>query len=81
MAALTIRWTGQAIADVDHIYDFIAARDPRAARAIVDRIDRAITNLTLHPRIGRFCLIESIFPFPRRQLIPRPSLLTHDHPT
>jgi toxin ParE1/3/4 len=53
MAALTIRWTRQAIADVDNIYDFIAAPDPRAARAIVDRIDRAITNLTLHPRIGR----------------------------
>jgi toxin ParE1/3/4 len=53
MAALTIRWTRQAIADVDNVYVFIAARDPRAARGIVDRIDRAITNLTLHPRIGR----------------------------
>ena len=53
MAALTIKWTRQAIADVDNIYDFIAANNPRAARAIVDRIDRAITGLTLHPRKGR----------------------------
>ena len=53
MAALTIRWTRQAITDVDNIYDFIAANNPRAARAVVDRIDRAITSLTLHPRIGR----------------------------
>jgi plasmid stabilization system protein ParE len=34
MAKLTIRWTRQAIADVDHIYDFIAASNPAAARAI-----------------------------------------------
>jgi toxin ParE1/3/4 len=53
MAALTIKWTRQAIADVDNIYDFIASNNPRAARAIVDRIDRAITGLTLHPRMGR----------------------------
>jgi toxin ParE1/3/4 len=53
MASLTIRWTKQAIADVDNLYNFIAANNPRAARAAVDRIDQAITNLTLHPRIGR----------------------------
>jgi toxin ParE1/3/4 len=53
MAALTIKWTKQAIADVDNIYDFIAASDPQVARAMVDRIDRAITNLTLHPKMGR----------------------------
>jgi toxin ParE1/3/4 len=53
MAALTIKWTRRAIADVDNIYDFIAVSSPRAARATVDRIDQAITNLTLHPRMGR----------------------------
>ena len=53
MAALTIKWTKRAIADIDNIYDFIAARSPRAARATIDRIDQAITNLTLHPRLGR----------------------------
>jgi toxin ParE1/3/4 len=53
MAALTIKWTRQAIADVDKIYDFIAANNPRAAKAIVGRIDRAITGLTTHPRKGR----------------------------
>jgi addiction module RelE/StbE family toxin len=53
MATLTIEWTKQAIADVDNIYDFIAANSPRAARATVDRIDQAIAALTLHPRMGR----------------------------
>jgi toxin ParE1/3/4 len=53
MAALTIRWTRQAIADIDNIYDFIAANNPRAARSMVDRIDRAIISLTAHPRMGR----------------------------
>jgi plasmid stabilization system protein ParE len=53
MAALTIRWTRQAIVDVDNIYDFIATSSPRGARAIVDRIDRAIMSLTVHPRMGR----------------------------
>jgi toxin ParE1/3/4 len=53
MAALTIRWTRQAIADVDHIYDFIAANNAAAAQAMVDRIDRAINNLAAYPRMGR----------------------------
>jgi toxin ParE1/3/4 len=53
MAALTIRWTRQAIADIDHIYDFIAANNAAAARAMVDRIDHAINSLAAHPRIGR----------------------------
>jgi plasmid stabilization system protein ParE len=51
MAKLTIRWTRQAIADVDHIYDFIAANNAAAARAMVDRIDRVINGLVPHPRI------------------------------
>jgi toxin ParE1/3/4 len=53
MAALTIRWTRQAIADVDHIYEFIAKSNAAAARAMVDRIDRAINDLVAHPRMGR----------------------------
>jgi toxin ParE1/3/4 len=42
-----------AIADVDHIYDFIATNNAAAARAMVDKIDRAIDNLVAHPRMGR----------------------------
>lgn len=53
MATLTIKWTKQAIADIDNIYDFIAANDPRSARAMVDRVDRAITRLITHPQMGR----------------------------
>jgi addiction module RelE/StbE family toxin len=53
MAALTIRWTRQAIADVDNIYDFVAKSNAAAARAMVDRIDRVVHNLIAHPRMGR----------------------------
>jgi toxin ParE1/3/4 len=53
MAALTIGWTRQAIADVDHIYDFIGATNPVPARAMVDRIDQAINGLVANPRMGR----------------------------
>jgi toxin ParE1/3/4 len=53
MAALTVRWTRQAIADIDRIYDYVVANNPGAARWLVDRIDQAITTLTRHPKIGR----------------------------
>jgi toxin ParE1/3/4 len=53
MAALKIRWTKQAIDDVDNVYDFISASNPRAAKAMVEKIDHAITGLALHPRMGR----------------------------
>ncbi|HEX5795379.1 MAG TPA: type II toxin-antitoxin system RelE/ParE family toxin, partial [Geminicoccaceae bacterium] len=47
-AALTIRWTKQAI-----VYDFVSASNPRAAKATIDTIDHAITGLALHPRMAR----------------------------
>ena len=53
MAALTIRWTKQAIADNDNVYDFVSASNPRAAKATIGTIDQAITGLALHPRMGR----------------------------
>jgi toxin ParE1/3/4 len=43
----------QAIADIDHVYDFIAADNAAAARAMLERIDRAIDGLVAHPRMGR----------------------------
>jgi plasmid stabilization system protein ParE len=42
MAALTIRWTRQAIADIDNIYDFIAANTPmRQGRPSIASIGRS----------------------------------------
>ncbi|HEX5794870.1 MAG TPA: hypothetical protein VFY19_03435, partial [Geminicoccaceae bacterium] len=35
MAALTIRWTKQAIADNGNVYDFVSASNPRAAKATI----------------------------------------------
>ena len=53
MAPLTIRWTRQAIADLDHAFDFVATDDPRAARVLIETIDRATGGLTAHPQLGR----------------------------
>lgn len=39
--------------DLAEILDYIARDDPRAARRLVDRIDRAIGQLAVSPRAGR----------------------------
>jgi toxin ParE1/3/4 len=53
MAPLAIRWTRQGIADLDHVFDFVATTNLRAARVMVETIDRAVEGLTAHPQIGR----------------------------
>jgi toxin ParE1/3/4 len=50
---LTIRWARQAIADLDHAFDFIATANPGAARALIETIDRAVDTLGAHPQLGR----------------------------
>jgi addiction module RelE/StbE family toxin len=53
MAPLATRWTRQAIADLDQVFDFVATTSPQAARAVIETIDRAVDGLTAHPRLGR----------------------------
>ncbi len=53
MAPLTVRWTRQAIADLDHAFDFVATNNPGAARVLIETIDRATDGLTAHPHLGR----------------------------
>jgi addiction module RelE/StbE family toxin len=53
MAPLATRWTRQAVADLDQVFDFVAAANPSAAAVMMETIDRAVDGLTSHPRLGR----------------------------
>ena len=49
---MRLRYTRPALADLDAILDYVAARSPQSARRIQARI-QAVTNLLLsYPRIG-----------------------------
>lgn len=48
-----IRWTSQALADLEAIGDFIARDAPSFAEVFVDRIFVAVERLGAFPRSGR----------------------------
>ena len=49
---MKLRYTLPALADLSAILDYIAAHSPRSARRVQARI-QALTDLLLHPHIGR----------------------------
>ncbi len=53
MAPVKLRWTRQAIEDLDHAYEYICAENAYAARNVVDRIEAATEALGAFPEIGR----------------------------
>ena len=67
MAPLTIRWTKQAIADLDHAFDFVATDSPDAARLLIDTVDRATDTPAVHLQLGRPARI----PGTRELVVPR----------
>ena len=48
-----IRWTEPAADALDSILDYIAKDNPRAAFDVAQRIGNAISQLEVHPKIGR----------------------------
>ncbi|WP_256872753.1 type II toxin-antitoxin system RelE/ParE family toxin [Candidatus Entotheonella palauensis] len=50
---LTLRWTRRALRDMRHLHDYIAARNPQAARRMVARIREATSYLCQTPRMGK----------------------------
>src|SRR4051794_26811792 len=48
-----IRWTDQAIEDLDAACDYVAHDAPRAADAVAERVTRSIARLSDFPRSGR----------------------------
>jgi toxin ParE1/3/4 len=47
-----LRYTLPALADLDSVLDYIAARSPQGARRVQTRIQAVIDLLTQHPFIG-----------------------------
>jgi plasmid stabilization system protein ParE len=50
---VSVRYIQPALADLDGILSYIAARSPRGARRVQQRLRNVIELLTLHPHIGR----------------------------
>jgi len=47
-----LRYTALALADLDAVLDYIAARSPQGARRVQARLRAVIALLASHPRIG-----------------------------
>lgn len=48
-----VRWTRKALANLDAEAAYIAQDNPQAARAVVERIQEAVSLLANHPALGR----------------------------
>ena len=49
---MKIRYTAPALADLNSVLDYIAARSPQGAKRVQARIQTAIDLLAIHPHIG-----------------------------
>jgi toxin ParE1/3/4 len=48
-----VRWTSLALEDLDNAYEYVAADNPRAASAMIARIEAAVNSLSVFPDAGR----------------------------
>ena len=48
-----LKWTPQALADVERLYDFLAEKNPDAARRAVATIRQGVRILAKQARLGR----------------------------
>jgi len=53
-----VAWTPLAIEDLNSAYEYIAAENPSAAAAIIERIRSAVNALRAHPELGRKGRVE-----------------------
>lgn len=49
---MRIRYTRQAYADLDGVYDYIACDNPKAALKVLDRVQEVASRLAQFPRSG-----------------------------
>ncbi|MEM9220057.1 MAG: type II toxin-antitoxin system RelE/ParE family toxin [Cyanobacteria bacterium P01_F01_bin.150] len=64
---MKIKWTKQAIADLNHAYDYIAETAPDTAQQIIERIDKSLQSLQQFPEMGRMGRVNQT----RELVIPR----------
>lgn len=53
-----IRWSQFAIDDLLTVVSYIADENPAAAQAINDEVNTKVSNLAVHPRMGRIGRVE-----------------------
>ena len=70
---MKLKWTRAALADLQHILDFIGEDNPQAARALAGGFRQTAEHLTAHPFIGRRGDLEGT----RELLLHRNYLLTY----
>jgi toxin ParE1/3/4 len=47
-----IRYLATAVRDLENIFEYIARDRPGAAVALLEKFDRTISNLSVHPELG-----------------------------
>jgi plasmid stabilization system protein ParE len=62
-----VRWSEAALQDIGRLSDFLAAKNPEAARRAIQTIRRGVKALTTHPEIGR--PVEGMLPEFREWII------------
>lgn len=68
---MTVFWTPRALADLEAIHSYIAADNPQAAIALIDRILSFVeTTLVAEPMIGRPGRVSGT-----RELLPHPNYI------
>lgn len=50
---MQVRWSRPALTDLAEIHDYIAADNPVAAKAAIQRIRQVANTLSEHPTLGR----------------------------
>jgi toxin ParE1/3/4 len=50
---MKVRFSRRALSQLDEIFGYIVADNPRAAAAVVDRIDNVVALIGRNPAIGR----------------------------
>ncbi|MGA9059924.1 MAG: type II toxin-antitoxin system RelE/ParE family toxin [Terriglobia bacterium] len=50
---MKVRWTSLALEDLHNAYEYVAADNPRAASAMIARIEAAVNSLRVFPDAGR----------------------------
>ncbi len=50
---MRVRWLRKALQNLDDEAAYIAAEDPKAARAVVDHVQAAVASLAEQPALGR----------------------------
>ena len=50
---MRVRFTKQAVRDLNDAYEYIHADSPRSAGAVIERIEHTIETIAKHPGIGK----------------------------